>query len=707
MGARLVTELRAGCSIEKAIASRRSELRDLLDRSDAVHALGHVILSETFMNPDTYSESEHRGVAYVIELVAAELLNRPSRAGTVDRSPAMDANFTEKVRELTQEATLLETFRRFDNAGGLESPESAAKGRAAGQHLTMRAPGWPWQEHAVLRGLFGPDHIASRLRSTLGFDAEHAITCSEAISRSVPGRLARHMGDARQREGEFGPRSEAYKWASASLEGWQEAPATEGFKASAMTALWAMNHVGEALVIDGDSLAADADVEPSVAAAFLRTFAISFGQSKDDWFVMAEQVRYRPFIDLGDDKYLLTVPGNDLWSMRLAFEAALKGSKPYNTHRARWLEESAVRLLKDALGPDETHLSLDFTYDQTDGATVAGEIDGLLRLGDTALLVEAKGATLRAGARRGGDALIKHLKDNITKAATQSEKAREALRRGDCLRKDGQGIQLGETIREVHPIVVTLDDLSSVAPVMWEFAGTRIMPAGVGIPLTVTLYELEHVCSTVEWPGQFVHFLRRRSRLNQRGGLVASDELDWWMHYLLKGLYFENETGPVRLTSHTDPLDAWVLYDRGIRRTYAPKPATKIDKNTRQALDLLHAERPGGWVAAACDVLDPASEAQRAMWKHVQQMRRTARERNKIQRVTAVFDEGPDPLMICNVVVPDADSLHVGEHLEKCVAERITEHGSRRVLGFGHVVSSRRAYDALAVVERSWQAHAD
>ena len=44
---------------------------------------------------------------------------------------------------------------------------------------------------------------------------------------------------------------------------------------------------------------------------------------------------------------------------------------------------------------------------------------------------------------------------------------------------------------------------------------------------------------------QLVHFLRRRSRLNRLGGLVATDELNWWMLYLKSGLYVEHEPSEV------------------------------------------------------------------------------------------------------------------------------------------------------------------
>jgi len=226
-----------------------------------------------------------------------------------------------------------------------------------------------------------------------------------------------------------------------------------------------------------------------------------------------------------------------------------------------------------------------------------------------------------------------------------------------------------------------------VAPVLWQLAGTRVMPPGVTIPWVVMLYELEHVCATIEWPAQFVHFLRRRARLNARGGLSATDELDWWMHYLSRGLYFEGE-GEIRLASHTDPLDAWVLFDKGIRERPAPKPQMMLDKSTRSALDYLDRERPGGWVAATCTLLEPAGEVRRKLWKDVQKLRRQARERQKVQRMTLFFEETTEPMLICSVVVPDSNSQFLLEHLENCVAERVEEHGPQRVLGLGHIVCS-------------------
>lgn len=182
-----------------------------------------------------------------------------------------------------------------------------------------------------------------------------------------------------------------------------------------------------------------------------------------------------------------------------------------------------------------------------DGRTELGEIDGLLRFGDTILPVEAKSATMRPGARRGGRALISHLKATLTKASEQAALAKLVLQGeqdGALRRSDGTELVLTSPVREVHPILITLDDLSSVAPSVWRIAGSTILPTGVTAPWILTLHELELVCLTVESPIQLTHFLRARSRMNQLGGHVASDELDWWMLYLKQGLYFEHEHEP-------------------------------------------------------------------------------------------------------------------------------------------------------------------
>lgn len=695
-------ELQAGADLDEAIERRREELRALVAPVDAVHLLGQVIFSEMPMDVDAYQESEHPGAAYVVEMVAAELLLRPSRAGTSETTPAIDAKLLGPVRELCQEAALLESFRRYRAAGAFDSPEGNARGRAASHHLLVRSPGWPWQEHSTLRGLFGLDPFRQRLRAVLGFDAEDAIGCTSAFADLVVERVSDHMAAARDTVGQFGEDHPAHRWASVSLGGWKAGP--KDLVAHAITAVWAMNHLGDALLFTADELAAAASIDRAAAAAFLAALSQPMQRPEADWFRLAESVRMRPFIEFGPGEYMPTVPGNDLWALRGVLETALKGDAAYNAHRAQWLEKRAAEVLEAAMAPDEMHLGVGFAYEAADHERVQGEIDALLRCGDTAIVIEAKSATLRPGARRGGDAFIKHLRENVTKAADQGTRARAALAQPGSLLRDGAVLTLSDTVREVHPIVVTLDDVSSAAPVLWQLEGTRVMPEGVSTPWVVTLHELELVASTIEWPAQFVHFLRRRSRLNQLGRHISSDELDWWMHYLEQGLYFEDEDdpSPVRVVSLTDPLDAWVLYEQGLRQVPAPKPTMGLDRSTRAFLDLLCSERPPGWVAAGCALLDVSDAARKRLWRDLDKLRPRARSRTRAQRGTYHFENAPGSMLICAVVLPDNEASRASQVLRDLVDARLEEFGDQRVLGLATTVSSSRPYDALLTVERTW-----
>lgn len=690
---RIFPLLRAGRTPEELIREKADEAEKLLARFDAIHFLAHTLMGEAMFDPDHYVESEHRGVAYNVELATALLITRSSRTGSEAYTPAIEAHTLGPARELLGDMALLEGLRRYMTAGGYESPLGAARGRAATHHLMLRGPAWPWQENRLLTDLFGEQRIARRLEDALGFTAAVAVRCVEAVPKLMSERMSRHMHAAR--DADYGP---AYEWAAKALRGWQEAPATEEFRRTAIKGLWALNHLGDALCFSPADLAQHAGVEVRHAEALLVALSTSFGSV----FAAAEHVRDHPYLDVGDGTFFCTVPGNDVWALRRLFERALAGGEQYQRHRGRWLERRASDLLGEALSPDEIWHNVRLM--PTGGGPQLGEIDVLIRVGDTALVIEAKGASLRPGARRGGESLVDHLKKHLGKAASQSSLALQALRheidvelRGDA----GKILDIGD-IREVHPIVVTLEDHSAVSPTLWQIAGTEVLPDGVSIPLVLSIFELEHLARLIEWPPQFIHYLRRRSRLNDRADRLATEELDWWMLYLQTSLYFEHEPdGPVRrYLSQTDALDAWVLYDQGVRKRAAPKPRQRLDEHSRDFLTTLSDQRPSGWITAGCALLDVSHESRRALHREMRAARRTARLKRNVQRGTKGFEEIPGDLLISWVVVADDGASVLSEHLADYVEERLAEWGLQRVLGVGLIASSRRPYDALLVRER-------
>ncbi|MGH2940914.1 MAG: hypothetical protein ACRDPE_22665 [Solirubrobacterales bacterium] len=346
-------------------------------------------------------------------------------------------------------------------------------------HLYLRNPGWWWQEYETLRGLFGEERFAARLREQLGFDCEAAIAISDAVPSLVRDRMMSRMESARDDPEEFRTGNPAFDWAESVFDDkWKSDPTNA---ARFIPIVWALNTLGEACLLSPTEVAAATGVSGEVGAAYLERMSLPFSQGEGDWFALAEEVRWHPYVKVTDEAYLLTSPGADLWALRPAFEGALKDGAGYSKHRGRWLERRAVETLGPVLIPDETHLSVRFH----DGER-QGEIDVLMRFGSTAVVVEAKSATLRPGARRGGEALVSNLRENLTKAAKQGERVKEVLLGSEPLTGlSGEEVKLAERVTEVQTIVVTLDDLSAVAPVLWELEGTRTMPEGVTAPWVV------------------------------------------------------------------------------------------------------------------------------------------------------------------------------------------------------------------------------
>jgi hypothetical protein len=152
-------------------------------------------------------------------------------------------------------------------------------------HLMLRSPGWTWQEHELLVSLFAPAQIEQRLCNSIGFEASAAVRCSEAPALLIPRRMHEHMTFDDRYVGD------ALAWARDVLSGpWEQEPNVE-FRDRAITGLWLLNHLGDALVISPDDLAGEAGVSTDEAAAYLEALTSPFGQT-GDVFAIAEGVRF-------------------------------------------------------------------------------------------------------------------------------------------------------------------------------------------------------------------------------------------------------------------------------------------------------------------------------------------------------------------------------------------------------------------------------
>jgi hypothetical protein len=335
-------------------------------------------------------------------------------------------------------------------------------------------------------------------------------------------------------------------------------------------------------------------------------------------------MRIRPFVTRtsadGQRAWLLVQPTWLIFGMRELFEIELS-AKPvdqkYMKRRGELLEQRGMRALVNSLRPDTALVSVNYT----DSEHRRFEADGLILVGNVAIVLEAKSNRITPLARSGAaKRLWLELGPIITKAAEQAERLRTLTQEGSSLhirssskmRADGtveapkKNWDLDTTaITEVFTLALSLEDLNFITTVTAELVESELIPAGTSAPWIVNVHDLEIATELLARPSELVHFLSRRRRAAGKNSVLAVDELDYVMHYLLMGLYTDEDADVTHIVSSlTEDLDAWYFYKSGQRARFTPKPTQQLTLDMVDTLDLLNAQRPHGWLQASLNLLE-------------------------------------------------------------------------------------------------------
>src|SRR3546814_6586191 len=136
-------------------------------------------------------------------------------------------------------------------------------------------------------------------------------------------------------------------------------------------------------------------------------------------------------------------------------------------------------------------------------------------------------------------------------------------------------------ITEVFTLALSLEDLNFSATFTAELLESGLIPPGISAPWIVNVHDLEIATELLERPSELVHFLSRRRRAADKNTVLANDELDYVMHYLIMGPYTDEDEDVMELVSSlTEDLDAWYFYTSGQRTTLAPKPTQPLTPDT-------------------------------------------------------------------------------------------------------------------------------
>jgi hypothetical protein len=705
----------------------RSELKSTLAEHDAFDVIANLWLLNVPKDPETYREWEDDGILAAVELAASVLVERPSRAGSGPRRP-ISADLMLRVQEQLKSLLMLIAFVAMDSAtsGGTEpGPIEEIQARAKAFRVGVRGPSYEWQERQTIEDLFDGTTVRADVVAATGLSAQSCLTLVDAGStigltrlraraveaRAMTATLIADIDRVRRGLEPVDPRSREI----AENIGDQDSDEA-AFRLHNVAISWVAYGLGDTMSFTAEELATAASCDTGTAERFLSMFSVGLGElDLGERDVSMEDIRDRPLLHDAEGRYISVSIHNLLWSVRPRLELALKQAgttvfRRYERHRARTIERRAIEAISHAVQPDWAHASLQYEVDDQ-GEQKRLELDGLVRADSALFIIEAKASSMRASARRVAPISFQEwLKDEVSAAAQQARRARRALLESNATIFDARGRALEldlEGIEHVLEVVVVLEDLPAVSPSSWLLADAGVLPTSP-IPRVVSLHELEIMCDVVERPSEFVHYLLRRSRMDDMRRAWAMDELDYFMHYLKFGLFWpavpddQPTPPPENLLSHTDELDAWYMYRRGERQAPAAKPTAKHHPKVAALLDCLGSVVVPGRLNAALAILNIDGKPRRKVVELLTQLRRRSQLDGKKHDASLVFTQ-EDISGVTVVSCPPRDAQGLPDELVRyCTLKKYQMHAESWV-GFGCWAGPHEPVQCVFVLTGRWE----
>jgi hypothetical protein len=702
-------------------------LTQLLADFDAFDALAAIWMTNAVADPETYKEWEHPGVIAAPELAAALLLRRPTREGQRPEAMLSGAVILE-AQDLLVQLLQMKGFMLMENATKrTDSSDSFAELRATGlvHRLAVRGPSYHWQEEQTVRELFEDERVRNDVLAACGFTASAALKLVDGVVEVGLRRLSERANDAKataelliadlQRDREHQSLQDARSAPMvAALEGLDLADAEAAIHSRLIA--WTSVALGTTMSFTPGDLAAHAGCTIDETEAFLSMFSLPFGEPPvPGREIDIEDVRNHPLTRDDAGHYLCVSLPSLLFALRGRIESALKdhGQKTfsrYERHRSRVVERRAVAALAKALRPDWTHEGLSYDIEE-EGIAKKPELDGLVRVDSALLIVESKASSMRPSAKRlAPDSLRDWLKSEVSHAAKQARRARTALldSASPPTMTDQAGKRVSVNLAGIHhafELIVVLEDLSAVAPSTWLLADAEILPREP-IPLLITLHELEIICDIVERPSELIHYMLRRRRMDETRSAWGFDELDYFMHYLLFGLYWSDREDvepvpPERLLSHTEELDSWFFYQHGERKKSAERPGPKHHPDVANLLDCIEHSGASGRLDTALAILDFDAKPRRKIADLLRNLKRRSQLDGQHHDASLVNSEFGVTIMTC----PPAASPGLATQLRQYCGLKKYQMEADRWVGIGGWSGPKDVVQVAVVFNEPWQAN--
>ena len=598
--------------LKKEVVKKSDEIIALCSGFDPFGVIANLSVANFMMNPETYKEHLHEGDAFTVEHITLLLLREPYRGGSQELFRLNSSRLMELCRELKGMTLFLKDFERgsFDKDDEAELAYRALQFRALASDVSIRSPGYPHHTRVDVKKLFSP--FSRELENLVGFNIDDVL----AVEKELVGRQGRIVMSSMLDLGEqiraiddavSSGQTEHDVFDETFLKMLRKLPREQRLEKLHRSATFMLSHrLGSlgGLVFQVDDVAEKSGACADRVKKILDFFSVEFGCQPDDYriFDSAHVLKEKPIVR-ADNQYLYATPGALVWAIKPELEKAINpdigelGDKifweSYQKQRGDYLEEESLGLLEHAFPFAEIHQGVDYNA-TIDGAEKRYELDGLILCDRTVIFVEMKAGAFSKGGRKGQNGRFRKEVNKILRHAhQQGSRAQEYYDQTDVPKfftKNGKVIELDKSwVLRTCIFTVSLDSLDFLQSSTDLLAQAGMLAEGT-LPWAVSLGNLRVIVEMTEFPTQLLHYVMRRLEAASLNKIMANDELDWFIHYLEMGLYFELDecdkfSKLVLDPSRTSVFDDFYNHQLGVRETPAEKPVQAIPKNIR---DVIH-----------------------------------------------------------------------------------------------------------------------
>ncbi|GAA2275563.1 hypothetical protein GCM10009853_032110 [Glycomyces scopariae] len=620
-------------------------------------------------------------------------------------------------------------------------PADAGKeivGRLVQRELMLRNMSYPHMLKNTLAGLFAEAAVNADCATALGYTAQDALTIMDTVGELPVRELKRRVDRLQTARADLMPFMQAVPKGPAL----DQARAAAGEFKDASVGL--SIGIGDATAIDAAILTHETGLDHRTIEAVLD--ALTYRPESDIGAVLRRfysgdnPLRTHPIVTGADSRRMLVHEALALPAVREHVETGLRAAHlaaRYEHHRGDWVENAVMDQFEGVFASARAYRNVRYfvpdpaaPVPQTDldSYTKNAEADGLIVVDDVAILVEVKANSLTAAARGGAHGRVHgKLRDIVTKAADQAARLRERILAEGRLRTgDGAYLDLS-SVREVHTVAVSLEDLSGITTATATLVHAGVLDAD-NIPWTVSLHDLRVICEIVEHPGELLLYVRRRTHPEATLHFLAVDELDLYMYCLAEGLFVIPDPAvtegampwlppsrdaasfgdqpAVLIPDLTQPISAWYDFqvDNGPE---AAMPQRRLDAKFRDLIEQILQTGSIGAVVSAAALLETDRGSQRGLGRRAKELGALVAQDRRSHRATTVLHEtsGGAMLIVWECRAPGEAEEQAASRLNRYLKAKKSQTGVHRAVGLLFNPSGKRllrlVYDSAPTKQMS------